>query len=261
MIIKRRISLNYFNINTFITNNFFPILISAIVGFLISTYFYRKGSLKKNISYAATSYTIIKHGVDTQINNERTLNKMEILFNNENIPNLTITKIAFWNSGNTVICENDIVQVCPFQIIGNDECMVLGADIITEAESTNQFILAVKDNCVSIKFDYMNTKDGIVIQLIHTGDREMLKYEGKIKGGKDLCETKSNDSLGIILLKKLKEKDKKLYNLLLESARLTSKIFITFYLAVLALMLDYAIYFDINLLKPVSCRLKVILAC
>lgn len=239
------IYLKDFDVNTFMTKNPFLIfIITTILAIGIAYVFYKKGNLKKEISYIASSYNIIKHGVGSHIKGKNSLNKIEILFNNENIPDLSITKIAFWNSGNIAIDENDIVKVSPYFIRGNEQCLILAADITTETDVTNQFRLELKDNCVSVKFDYMNSKDGIVIQLVHTGDRDMLKYEGKIKGGKDLCEAKSRDSLYTILLNKIKDMNEIVYIRFLESVNLFTRLFFMIYFVVLALLIDYALFID-----------------
>ena len=242
------IYLNNFEIYSFISNNFLTILI-GIVGLSVSIHLYRKGRKKKQISYATSSYNVIKNGVDSQINGEKALNKIEILFNNEKIPNLTITKIAFWNSGNIEIKGNDIVIACPYFIEGDKDCNILSADVITEVEPNNQFKIELIDNHVSIKFDYMNICHGIVIQLIHTGDREMLKYDGKLIGGKELRENKKNGSLVYFLLNKLEFIDKPIYDKAIAMIIPVTNNFIFIYLAVFAMIVNYFVFIDNSYIK------------
>lgn len=53
-------------------------------------------------------------------------------------------------------------------------------------------------NSLRIKFDYMNSKDGVVLQVIHTGDAKNIKYTSKLKDGKVVLESEYFNESGHI---------------------------------------------------------------
>lgn len=136
-----------------------------------------KGKKNKSITYLQKSYPVFQKG-------ESCIPNVKVSYNNNEISDFTITRYAIWNNGNETINDIDIVQSKPLTIeakAGLSE--LLDADIILSSEDTNQFVVNVEDNCARIKFDYMDPKDGIILQVLHTGKPSALAVECKIKGG------------------------------------------------------------------------------
>lgn len=140
---------------------------------------WHKSKRKKEVSCYKNSYTIVKGG-------KSLLPDLELTYKNEQIKELVITKYAIWNSGNEVLYREDIVEIKPLQVTCNGETTrILDVKILQESDNTNQFIIAdVNKEHARIDFDYVAPKDGIVIQVIHTGEAQDIIVECKIKGGK-----------------------------------------------------------------------------
>lgn len=155
----------------------------AAFGFAIITWIF--GKRKKEISFVNNSYKIIEKG-------KSLIPELEINFKKRNIDKLTITKYAIWNSGNEVIEYKDIVDTKTLKIISlNQDTIILDASIVSESDETNKFSIdEIKDNYAKIKFDYIGPKDGIVIQVLYSGEETSLDVECKIKGGKAIKNIK-----------------------------------------------------------------------
>ena len=139
------------------------------------------------LAYRSTPGKKIKCHIYSQevINNkEAFLSKLNILYDGESIDRLTITKITFWNNSFPTINSADIIEAAPFSAFINNgsilECSVLKGD------NTPNRIDAIlsEDNKVKISFDYLDRKEGGIIQVVHTGDEDSIDITRKIKGGK-----------------------------------------------------------------------------
>lgn len=149
----------------------------TIVALIFAIYTWFAGKKKKEISYFKSTFKVVKAG-------KSVIPKLDLLYDGQNIDDLTITKYAIWNSGNEVLNWSDIVIVSPLRIICNN-AKILDVQIIEQSDETNAFkILDKKDNYVKIEFDYVNINDGIVIQILHTGDAADIDVDCRIKGGR-----------------------------------------------------------------------------
>lgn len=161
-----------------IVQAFFAII--AIFGFGWGFYSHSFSNKKQRISTAFSSFEIIKQG-------EKTIQQLSLSFSGTEIHNLTITKFAIWNSGNKVINGTDIVPAQKLRVTSKDSSEILEAQIVAESDAANCFkICDISSNQVRLDFDYIDSRDGFVLQVLHTGDVTSLKVEGKIKGGKPI---------------------------------------------------------------------------
>lgn len=151
----------------------------TIAAFAFAIYTRLVDKKKKEFTYFENSYRIIQKG-------KSSIPQLQLTYDSRNIEDLFITKYAIWNSGNEVINKNDIVVEKPLKITSlGDDTVILNTKIIVESEETNKFIIDDEQESFStINFDYVDSGDGIVIQIIHTG--EYLEFDGKIKGGKKI---------------------------------------------------------------------------
>lgn len=117
-------------------------------------------------------------------NKQAFLSKLNILYDGKSIDRLTITKITFWNNSFPTINSTDIIEAAPFSAFLKNgsilECSVL------EGDNTPNCIDAIllEDNRVKISFNYLDRKEGGIIQVVHTGDEDSIDITRKIKGGK-----------------------------------------------------------------------------
>lgn len=154
--------------------------ICTIAALLFAVYTWCVGKKKKEFSCFYNTFAIVKAG-------KSIVPKLSLSYDGKSIDDLTVTKYAIWNSGNEVLNWADIVVASPLQIICNDKAKILDAKILVQSDETNMFkIIDKKDNCAKVVFDYANVDDGIILQILHTGEASDLNVECRIKGGKKL---------------------------------------------------------------------------
>lgn len=137
--------------------------------------------------------------------NKTILTKLDILYNGTPVNNLTVTKIVFWNNAFPTINAIDIVKASPL-LISAKEGSLLDVSIINGHQSSNCITTTdIKDNKSSISFDYLDRKEGGIVQIIHTGNSYDISLSGKLKGGKIVMQkhnkvTKSLLSMSILVI-------------------------------------------------------------
>lgn len=183
---------------------------------------------KRELSATSNSNNIVKQG-------KSSIDKLKLTFDGKPIEELTMTKIALWNSGCEEIRREDIASDSRLCIKCNDGTEILDAEIIFESDTTNNFsIVTIESNKVTFDFEYVDKKSGIVVQVAHTGNESDLFVDVKIKGGKSIHYYNNNGLLG----KKFNSKKK-------ETSKSKVIIFMTCYLcfniAFLLYMTTYAI--------------------
>lgn len=154
--------------------------ILAIVSFIYAIVCQHKNKEKKELSFARKSHVLIQ-------NSKEKFDKLSILYDGETIDNLCVSKYSIWNSGNKTLDCSDIVTTKELTISVKEESKILEASILSVTEETNNFTYEkVDEHTIKVTFDYIDKKDGVVIQVIHTGKTEDLEISCKIKGGKEL---------------------------------------------------------------------------
>lgn len=154
----------------------FPAIIDALVK-LISFF---QSNKSKEFSYATSSYQVIR-------NNIAFCDDIEITHKGARINTLTVTNFAIWNSGKKLIDGSDIIPSYPLCIRAIDDSKILSARITEFVEPTNMFAVTnnyASDKSIHISFEYVDSGEGAVIQVLHTGNADSLHFEPQIKGGK-----------------------------------------------------------------------------
>ena len=160
--------------------------ICTVVSLPLGLYSIVKGKKYKAFSFSHISNSIVRNG-------EKLIPQIKFTFNNLEIHNLTVTKVAIWSSGNEVINSADIVVGKELNVIVPDGVEILSAEIIGKSDETNQFSLVKMDPQVaSLAFNYVEKNDGIVVQVIHTGFSDDISVSCKIKGGKPVKDANPN---------------------------------------------------------------------
>jgi hypothetical protein len=149
----------------------------AIFSIVLAVFFYIRSRRNKEPVYTKKSFNIIQDFSSK-------LTDLAIIYKNESVTNLTITKIAFWNSGRETINMVDVAEADPLRISITNNSKILSAEVIYSGNPANKFrISEIKDNSVKLLFDYIDRNEGGIIQIIHTGkSSEDIDVKGIIKG-------------------------------------------------------------------------------
>ena len=117
------------------------------------------------------------------------ISSLNVLYSGNQIDNLSVSKIAFWNNGNEPIKSNDIAQKDPLRIVSKNNSKILDANIINYIKPANNINLKISDNGSEaiITFDFLAKNEGVIIQVYHTGKTNNdIQIEGTIIGGKKI---------------------------------------------------------------------------
>lgn len=166
-----------FNILTFIL---------AIIGLITSIYYFRKSKKTFLITYTVRTIQLIKDGIEK-------LKTLAITYNGEQIPNLTISKIALWNNGTEYIDKSIIASKNPIKVKIDNNYDILDAEILYEKNTSNDFKIKIDINkkYIDVDFEYFDIKEGIVLQVYHTGKNSgNITIKGQIKSGKGINRIK-----------------------------------------------------------------------
>ena len=178
--------LEFLEANTWLNLLFLVLAIFGILATII-TYMWSRKIIKP--SFNIDSFNLIKDDVTK-------LDDIEVLFKGETINNLTSTKIAYWNQGNAILENNHIANIEPIRIVLTNNSKLLDVKILFTSKVANNISFdyeILKGKEIKITFDYLGKSDGMVVQILHTGnDSDDITFTGVFKGGEKLKKRDSN---------------------------------------------------------------------
>jgi len=153
-----------------------------IIGIVVSYYFYRVSKRAKEPSWSIRSNNLIE-GYGSK------LSDLEIRYKSQQVENLTISRVLFWNEGSETIDRNDIVAANPLRIEGLNNTRLIDTKVLSSNNPSSRFLCSLSDDKThaSLEFDYLDQDNGAVIQIFHTGTSSQdISVKGDIKGVKVL---------------------------------------------------------------------------
>lgn len=161
-------------------------LVIGLLGIVLAIIFYVKSKRKKTLTYEIYGYNVINE-YQSKIKN------LEIKYKKKPIENLSLSKIAIWNSGNVTINRDEIVELSPILIKMKNEEEILDIKLIKQTENSNNFKLIKNINSWKVDFDYIDKNEGCLLGIVHTGNLfDDIQLNGKIKGGKIIVNEQLN---------------------------------------------------------------------
>lgn len=146
------------------------------------------------LAYRSTPQKVLKCKISSSAlitQKQSVMSKLSILYDGRNIDNLTVSTITFWNNSFPTINKTDIIDAAPLSIIVNDG-EILDVSVLQGGNTPNCIGVVPEDNnTFKIVFDYMDKKEGGIIQIVHTGGKHSIDASRKIKGGKIVVIHKS----------------------------------------------------------------------
>lgn len=150
----------------------------GITGIILSIIFYFKSKRTKKLKTKLKSINLVKDSI-------KKIEGLNIEFFGNPIPNLTITKLALWSSGNESIQKHDIPTSNPLSIVALNNVTILEAKIIYEKNKHNSLKINIPSDSkkINIDFEFLDSEDGCVIQVLHTGSSsDDITLDGTIIG-------------------------------------------------------------------------------
>jgi hypothetical protein len=109
---------------------------------------------------------------------------LEFVYKGKSVQNVALSRVALWNIGNTTIQGNQIVHSDPLRVIIASDSEILDASIHTCTRAVNEFRCNLRPGSTSevlIGFDFLDARDGGLVQIIHTGSVK-VQVVGTVRG-------------------------------------------------------------------------------
>lgn len=165
----------------------------ALLGIILTVYFAVRARKSKKPIYAIRTINLVKDKLGK-------IDRVEMLFDGKRIDNLSISKFALWNEGKDTIRAADVATLNPLKIIISDDYQILDCKITAESDRANGFTAKVGENgkYISLGFEYFDNKEGIVMEISHTGPNSTcLTLTGSLCGVQKLyCKSSQKLSMG-----------------------------------------------------------------
>ncbi len=173
-------------------------LVLAVLSIIISIYLFKKSRKIKKPLFDKRSINVISEKI-------KNIGDIQVNYKGENIDNLTVTKVAFWNGGNDTLNETDQAPTDKLRIELDNDFKILEAEVIFQSNKTNNITIENLTNKIPIAFDYLDANQGGIIKFIHTGKNSSdIDLVGTFKGSSNLKRVKSGFlGLGVSIIFKL----------------------------------------------------------
>lgn len=163
---------------------------AGVLGVVLSIYFYVRSLRFKEPYWNFKNVNLIRNSISQ-------IKDLDVLYQGQRIPSISIGKVVFWNRGEETMNGTDIAMADPLRIIGVGDTKILDASVLITNQSANQLRVDIDPSkkFATINFDYLDKNHGGIIQVVHTGTTVRdIKVTGTIKGVSKL----KNKRIGVI---------------------------------------------------------------
>ena len=148
----------------------------GLLGIILAVVFYRRTKRRKSLSFAHRSIPIFRDSTPL-------ISKLRIQYDGKDTKNLTLTHLAFWNSGNETIRDIDLVDNDPLRVVV-EEGSVLDVELLFASQKANSINVAPPhDASVDLSFRFLDAQHGGVVRVVHTAtSRRHVGMKGTLMG-------------------------------------------------------------------------------
>ena len=153
-------------------------LIGIILG-IIGIFSYKISKSIAKPSYQKSSLRLIGREEDNLPKD------VKVTYKGNEVDRLTKTTLTIWNNGSETLDGNDVVDSDPLLISFEPNNRILSYKVIKRTKKANAFELVNFDNSpnkLGLKFEYLDPKDGVVIELLHDSEKRYPVFSGTVKG-------------------------------------------------------------------------------
>jgi hypothetical protein len=140
----------------------------GVLSIIVAVVIYRESVIGARPVYFRRSFRVIG------FNKDEFLQDVEVLYHGNHVDRLTRSHVVFWNSGTKIIYGSDIVADDALRCELSPDALALEVRIIKHTRDANKFTAMIDGNShnrVLLSFDYLDPKDGAVVELLHTDFR------------------------------------------------------------------------------------------
>lgn len=111
--------------------------------------------------------------------------EIKVSYRGQDIPRLTRTLVVFWNAGEKTILSEDVIKTDPLRLKFKEDSQVLAATVLKCSRDVNQIqatLGAQLKNEVTLNFAFLDSRDGAVIEVLHTSEDPHSEFQGTVRG-------------------------------------------------------------------------------
>ncbi|WP_460417393.1 hypothetical protein [Pseudomonas sp. microsymbiont 2] len=112
--------------------------------------------------------------------------QITVQFNGNPIPRLTRSVIVLWNSGENTVMGSDIVERDPLRFHVGTDGKVLSVAVLKASRTVNDFTVQKASpeapNEAVLHFNFLDSNDGAVVEILHTSEERRPSINGTVRG-------------------------------------------------------------------------------
>ncbi|MNJ28507.1 hypothetical protein D3C77_230450 [compost metagenome] len=152
----------------------------GIVGLIACVVVYRWSRRRTSLGYVHLGEHLLGSASDTLPS------AIDVQYNGISIPRLTKSVLIVWNTGENTVLGNDIVSKDPLRFRAGEDGEILSVSVLKMSRAVNDFkiipALGNEPNEAGFTFDFLDAKDGVVIEILHTSTNRKPAVEGTMRG-------------------------------------------------------------------------------
>ena len=157
--------------------------LASLIGVPLAIYFYLKSRRFKQLAYSFKSTSFVR-------DYQSKIPDLELFYKGSKVPNITLTRFVFWNSGRETINETDVAKTDELKLEIAEPAVLLNAEIIPPVRDANILTIQTSNDkkSIDLSFEFLDVGDGVVFEVLHTSGRRDKDFSilGTIKGAKPL---------------------------------------------------------------------------
>ena len=149
----------------------------GLAGLLSAFWLYWQSRIGPVLSFQHNGATLIG-GTDAAFPDE-----VQVTWRGVEVERITVTWLWFWNSGKKSVQGSDIVVSDPLTIKPGGR--ILKARVVRQSRPVIGTVLGIASEnrrSASLKFDFLDPGDGVLLEVLHTGDRLKPRIDGTVRG-------------------------------------------------------------------------------
>lgn len=164
-------------------------ILLGVIGIILAVIFFIRSRRVSRIRYDYSGRPLVEGLAGA-------LEGIEVRYKGSPQERITVSRFVFWNAGTETIRVADFTDD-PLRIVCSKDITVLDHRIVDSNEATNKIQIGQvpktdDEASISLTFDYLDSKDGAVVQIVHDGsERTRFRLAGTLKGNCTIAKSES----------------------------------------------------------------------
>lgn len=149
-----------------------------IIGLMVAAVVHYRERKEKKPVYSMETINVVN-------NRGRIIDDIHVFWKDQEVPNLSITRIYFYNEGNLPIVASDVLSNNPLRLEMTSGCKILEYSVTMSSQKDNEITLHCSSDGkrLDMQFVYLDPKDRFIVTIYHTAlNSEDINLLGKIVG-------------------------------------------------------------------------------